>query len=166
MAQKIYPLKQVMEVKQRRVDEAEKVVKERKELLQKEKDKLLEREKERDKAIQHHDDKLRQLREVLDAVTTTDKILQMKAYLKIAKEKVRIEEKKVKDQQEQVHVATKNLEQAENDLKMRRQEVDKLETHRKDWLKEMRKEEEILEGREQDELGTIIFSGQQRLHKL
>ncbi|MCE5319281.1 MAG: hypothetical protein LLG04_18195 [Parachlamydia sp.] len=41
--------------------------------------------------------------------------------------------------------------------------MDKLQTHRKDWEKEMRKEEEIIEGREQDELGTIIFSARQRL---
>src|SRR5262245_29066704 len=130
MAQQAYPLKQVMEVKQRRVEEAEKVVKEKKEALEKEKQKLLEREADRDKAMGHHNDKLAQLRKCLDEGTTTDKIMQMKAYLKVAKERVKVEEKKVKDQQAQVDQAAKNLQAAQDDLRMRRQEVDKLDTHR------------------------------------
>ncbi len=163
MAQLIYPLRQVMEVKQKRVDEAEKVVIEKKAALEKEKEKLLRCEEERDKAIAHHAKKLTQLRKAMDEGTTTDKILQMKAYLKVAKERVKTEEKKVKDQQTQVETAQKNLQQAQNDLKMRRLEVDKLETHRKDWFKQMKKEEEVIEGREQDELGTIIFSSKQKM---
>ncbi len=162
MAQQAYPLKQVMEVKQRRVEEAEKVVKEKREALEKEKQKLAEREADRDKAMKHHNDKLFQLRQMLDEGTTTDKIMQSKAYLKVAKERVKAEEKKVKDQQTQVDLAVKNLQAAEDNLRMRRQEVDKLETHRKDWIKEVRKEEEVIEGREQDEIGTIIFSSRQR----
>ncbi len=86
----------------------------------------------------------------------------MKAYMKVAKERVVTEEKKVKDQQNQVEKAAKDLQMAELELRMKRQEVDKLETHKKDWIKEMRKEEEIMEGREQDELGTIIFSSKNR----
>lgn len=162
MAQRIYPLKQVMEVKQRRVEEAERVVKEKREALEKEKQKLLEREADRDKAMQHHNDKLTQLRQMLDEGTTTDKIIQSKSYLKVAKERVKVEEKKVKDQQTQVDNAVKNLQAAEDALRLRRQEVDKLETHRKDWIKEVLKEEEVLDGREQDEIGTIIFSARQR----
>lgn len=166
MAQMIYPLKQVIEVKQRRVEDAEKAVKEKQEALAREKEKLAQREADRDKAIHHHSDKLIQLRKELDEGTTSDKILQMKAYLKVAKERVKLEEKKVKEQQDQVDIANKNLQEAQNVLRVRRQEVDKLETHRKDWIKQMRKEEEIIEGREQDELGTIIFRVKQRQQKL
>lgn len=158
MAKPVYPLKQVLEVKQKRVDDAEKVVQEKMKALEAEKQKLVEREKDRDKAIAHHTDKLNQLRQCLDEGTTTDKIIQMKNYMKVAKEKVKIEEKKVKDQQEQVNIASKNLQEAQNQLKLRRLEVDKLDTHRKDWHKEMLKEEEVIIGREQDEIGNIIFS--------
>lgn len=157
-----YPLKQVLDVKKKRVEDAEKLVIEKRNALEKEKEKLAQREADRDKAINHHTAKLQQLRAELDQGTTSDKILQMKAYLKIAKEKVKIEEKKVKEQQDQVEKAAKDLQMAELELRMRRQEVDKLETHKKDWLKEMRKEEEIIEGREQDEIGTIIFSSRHR----
>lgn len=164
MAHQAYPLKQVLEVKIRRVEEAERIVSEKKAALEAEKEKLKQREEDKEKAVNHHLAKLAQLRQCLDEGTTTDKIMQMKAYLKVAKERVKIEEKKVKDQQDQVDIAQKNLTEAQNNLRLRRQEVDKLESHRKDWLKELKKEEEIVEGREQDEIGTIVFSSRKRLY--
>ncbi|MBA3816169.1 MAG: YscO family type III secretion system apparatus protein [Parachlamydiaceae bacterium] len=154
----VYPLEQVIEVKQRRVDEAEKVVKEKQAALEKEQETLKKKEADRDKAKQHSDDKLKQMREEMDKGTTSPKILQMRAYLKVTKERVAIEEKKVKDQKVQVETAQKNLEAAKEQLKIKRQEVDKLLTHRKDWMKEMKKEQEIIEGREQDEIGSTLFS--------
>jgi YscO-like protein len=162
MSKVIYPLKQVLEVKQRRVEEAEKVVKEKQLALEKEQQKLAEKEAERDKVKKHQIEKLTQLRETLDHAMTSPKVQQMKVYLKVVDEKLKIEEKKVKDQQEQVKIAEKNLEQAKQDLRMKRQEVDKLMTHQIDWIKEMRKEMEIIEGREQDELGSIIHTSQHR----
>lgn len=162
MAKPIYPLKQVLEVKQRRVDEAEKVVKEKKDLLDKENEKLKERERERDKVKEHYYDKLTQMREEMDRGTTSPKIQQMKVYSKVVQERLKVEEKKVKDQQDQVIIAEKNLELAREDLKRKRLEVDKLHTHQIDWEKEVKKELEIIEGREMDELGNVIFLGNQR----
>ena len=147
-----------MEVKQKRVDDAEKVVKEKIQALEKEKQILAQKEAERDKVKKHHDAKLKQMREEMDKGTTSPKLQQMKAYLKVCKDRIVAEEKKVKDQKQQVETAEKNLEAARNDLKLKRQEVDKLVTHRTDWNKEMRKEQEVIEGREQDEIGSIIFS--------
>jgi hypothetical protein len=157
-----YPLKQIIEVKQKRVDDAEKVVKEKQLALDKEKEKLAQREAERDKVKKHQQDKLQQLREATDHETTSPKIQQIKAYLKVVDEKLKIEEKKVKEQQAQVDIATKNLDKAREDLRIKRQEVDKLLTHQKDWEKEKRKELEIIEGREQDELGSIIYMTHKR----
>jgi hypothetical protein len=158
MSKIVYPLKQIIEVKQKRVEDAEKVVKEKQIALEKEQQKLAEREAERDKVKEHKKDKLKQLRDTMDKGTTSPKIQQMKVYLKLVDEKLKVEEKKVKDQKEQVAIAEKNLAQAKLDLQQKRQEVDKLLTHQKDWEKEMRKELEIIEGREQDELGNIIYT--------
>lgn len=158
----IYPLEQIIKVKERRVEEQEKVVKLKKELLQKEKDKLVEREADRDKAKNHKTDKLVQLRAEMDHGTTTDKITQMKDYLNVAKEKLAIEEKKVKEQEAQVEQAQKALDTEVNLLKVRRQEVDKLQSHKKDWIKEAIKELEIIEGREQDELGSTTYTVHKR----
>lgn len=162
MSKVIYPLKQVIEVKQKRVEDAEKVVKEKKAALEKEQQKLAEREAERDKVKEHKQEKLKQLRDTMDQGTTSPKIQQMKIYLKIVDEKLVVEEKKVKDQKEQVATAERNLEQAKLDLQHKRQEVDKLLTHQKDWEKEKRRELEIIEGREQDELGSVIYTANQR----
>lgn len=157
MAKEQYPLKQVLEIKIRRVEEAEKVVKEKKEILEQEQEKLKKAEEARDKVKQHREDKLNQLRNELDHATTSPKVQQMKAYLKVVEEKLLTEEKKVKEQQAKVDAAAKDLEEAKQQLFLRRQEVDKIETHKKDWTKEKRKELEIQEEREMDELGTVTY---------
>lgn len=161
-AQLNYPLEQIIKVKERRVEEQEKVVKLKEELLEKEKEKLAEREKDRDKAKSHLADKLQQLRNELDSGTTTDKVQQMKAYLNVAKEKLVVEEKKVKDQMALVEQAKEALKKEVDLLKLRRQEVDKLKSHKKDWLVIAKKEQEIIEGREQDELGSTSFLSNRR----
>lgn len=158
----VYPLKQVLEIKHKRVEEAEKILKEKTQLLEQEKKKLAEKEAERDKVLTHHKDKLTQLRYEMDHDTTSPKIQQMKAYIQVVKEKLKIEEKKVKDQQEQVKIAENNVQLAKEELKRKRQEVDKLTSHRKDWEKEMKKELEIIESREQDELGNTMYTVNQR----
>lgn len=164
MSKAVYPLGQIIDVKKRRVEEAEKIVKEKVAALEKEKEKLAQREADRDKVKKHKADKLKQLRDLLDHESTSPKIQQMKVYLKVVDEKLVIEEKKVKEQQEQVNIAEKNLEQARQELHQRRQEVDKLLNHKKDWEKQMAKELQIVEGREQDELGAIMHTTFHRKH--
>lgn len=165
MAKISYPLAEVITVKKRRVEVAEQVLREKQEALKKEQDILEQRKAERDQVVKHHDDKLAQLRQELDQSTTSPKVQQMKAYLKVVKERVEVENKKVKDQEAQVAIAEKNVEIARADLNKKRQDVDKLETHRKDWEKEMRREMEVVAGREQDEIGSVVFNIRQRQAK-
>lgn len=158
----VYPLKQIIEIKKRRVEAAEKVVKEKQMILEKEQEKLAQREAERDKVKTHRQDKLKQLRHAMDHETTSPKIQQIKVYLKVVDEKLKIEEKKTQDQKDQVKLAQTALDKAKQELKMKRQEVDKLLNHQIDWEKEMRKELEIIESREQDELGSLIYTSHKR----
>lgn len=158
----VYPLQQIITVKENRVKEQEKVVAEKRQALEREKEKLKEAEEARDKVKQHYRDKLLQMREKMDEGTTSPEILQMKAYIKVVQEKLVGEEKKVKDQEGQVELAEKNLETAIEVLKLKRQEVDKLLTHRKDWTKQAMFEIERAEAVEQDEMGSIIFVGKHR----
>jgi hypothetical protein len=157
-----YPLAEVIVVKKRRVEVAEQVLREKQEILRKEQEILEQRKAERDQVVRHHDDKLLQLRDELDHSTTSPKIQQMKAYLKVVKERVAQENKKVQDQEGQVAIAQKNVDLAREDLNRKRLEVDKLESHKKDWEKEMRRELEIVMGREQDEIGSVVFNMKQR----
>lgn len=158
----IYPLEQIIKVKEKRVEDQEKVVQEKERLLEKEKQKLLEREADRDKAKDHLAKKLAQIRHEMDQGTTTDKIQQMRAYLNVAKEKLQIEEKKVADQKAQVELAKEALQKEKDLLKIKRQEVDKLKSHKIDWLKAARLEQEVIEGRELDELGSTSFTSNLR----
>jgi hypothetical protein len=153
-----YPLAQVLEIKKRRVDEAEKLVREKRELLKKEQEKLLEAEKQRDEAKDHQQAKLQQLRDYIDTDgMNPDKVLQMKVYLELVKEKLAVEEQKVLKQKENVQTAEKNLEDAIEAKRQRIFEVDKIKMHREEWEKEMRKELELKEAGEMDEIGNIMF---------
>lgn len=161
----IYPLEQIITVKENRVKAQEKVVAEKRKALEDEQEKLRQAEEQRDKAKQHYRDKLAQMREKMDTGTTSPEIQQMKAYLKVVQERLKGEEKKVVDQKAQVEQAEKNLEVAIEQLRIKRQEVDKLVTHKKDWTKTALFELARVEGVEQDEMGSIIFVGKHRSKK-
>ena len=158
MANLTYPLTQVLEIKIRRVEDAEKVVQEKQRLLKEEEEKLRQKEEERNKVKTHRMDKLNQLRDELDTGTTTDKIQQMKVYLKVVDERLKVEEQKVANQKEQVKIAEHNLEMAKEALRLKRIEVDKLETHREDWMREALIEQEKEEEKEMDEIGNVIYT--------
>lgn len=163
MAQIVYPLEEVLAIKRRRVEEAEKILKQKIAALEAEKKKLAECEAARDKVKEHLIDKMKQLRAILDEGTTSPKIEEMRVYIKVVKERLLVEDKKVAEQQKQVDIAEANVEEARSQLKRRRQEVDKLIIHREDWWKAMNKELEIAEGREQDEVGSVTHMMHKRL---
>ena len=95
-----YPLKQVLEIKKKRVEDAEKVVKEKLKALDAEKEKLKARQAERDKVLEHYKAKVQQMRDEFSHGTTSMKIDQIKVYIKVVQERLKVEEKKVKDQQQ------------------------------------------------------------------
>lgn len=151
---KEYPLEQLAIIKQKKLEEAEKILREKKQLLEQEQKKLKSLEQERDKVKEHKEDKLTQLREALDEGTTSDKIQQMKQYLKIVVEELKKKDNIVKEQQKRVDVAEKEVDQARTNMIKRQQDVEKLVEHRKDWQKETNAEEEHKESIEADEMGS------------
>ncbi|MFN0065326.1 MAG: type III secretion T3S chaperone [Chlamydiales bacterium] len=162
MAKQKYPLEQVLAVKHDRVRKAEKVVEEKKIALAVEEEKLHRLKEMRDAAKQHYADKLAQLRAALDGGTTSDEVLQMKAYLEVAKERLAKEEEKVKKQEEQVKIAEKNLADAKADLKQKRMDEEKLVIHRQEWEKEMKRELAREEAKEHDEIGQLMYESHKR----
>ena len=158
MATKIvYPLEEVLDVKRRRVDEAYKVLQEKRKVLQQEKNKLLEQEAARDKVLKHRNEKLQQLYDLLEDITTSEEIQQHKRYIEVVNEKLAAEEEKVQKQKEQVELAEKEVLLAEEHWREKRKEVEKLETHKEQWLKQMKKELAAEEAKEQEELGSSMF---------
>lgn len=157
-----YPLQQIIEVKERRVEQAEKLLKEKQEALEQENQKLVKAQNAREQVKTHYDSKLQQLRDSLDEGTTSEKIKMMKMYIDVVKEKLVEEDKKLEAQQEVVTKAEEAVEEAHEDLQKKRQEVDNLETHKEEWTKEAKRELERKEQIEQDELGSIMYLNRQR----
>lgn len=153
-----YPLEQLMTIKKNRFDQAVKILEQKKEILEKAKEKLYAITKERDEVFQHKEAKLAQLRGMLDEGTTTDKIQQVKNYLKVVQEKLLEKEKKVTEQQKQVDLAQKQVDLATQELFQRKKDLEKLEMHKKEWEKEVRYWADQKEAVEQDEQGSATYS--------
>lgn len=160
-----YPLEQVMEVKEKRVREAEREVANRKKMLEAEQAKLQEFIAEMNKVKKHYSDKMKQMRDELDTGTTSDKIMQMKHYLKLVEEKVLIEKEKVEKQEKQVEEAQNNLNLAKAHHKQKQKEVDKLVAHKEMWTKEATKEMLLEMTKQEDEIGSIIHQNRRRSQK-
>jgi len=153
-----YPLEQLVIIKQKKLEEAERNLQEKKRLLEVELEKLQKVEAEHNKVRIHKQDKLTQLRQTLDEGTTSDKIQQMKQYLKVVDEELKQKENKVKDQKKLVDVAEKNVETARQELLERQQDVEKLSLHKKEWEKEMQALVEQEEAIETDEMGSAMHT--------
>jgi flagellar biosynthesis chaperone FliJ len=149
-----YPLEQLTTIKKKKLEEAEKVLQEKKNALIKEQEKLAQVEKERDKVKEHRMAKLTQLREKLDEGGSSDKIQQMKAYLKVVDEQLKQKELKVKEQLKHVEAAEKQVEIARLDFLKKQRDVEKMQMHRKEWEKEMKRFLEQKEAIETDEMGS------------
>jgi len=160
--EKTYPLEQLVKIKQRRLDEAERVLNETKEALIKEEEKQKTLEKERDKTLKHRTDKLEQLRNELDRGTTTDKIEMMRDYLRVVEEQLSQEERRVQDQVKEVKKAQKRVEEARRDMIQKRCDVEKLLAHRKEWQKGIKRAIKYKEELETDELGTSMHNLKKR----
>ena len=160
-----YPLEQLALIKQKKLEESEKNLKLKKDALQKEEAKLIDIEKERDTVKSHRQAKLQQLRETLDAGTSTDKIQQMKAYLKIVDEQLKVREHKVQEQKKQVDAAKDQVELARQDYIKRNHDVEKLRIHREEWAKEVKIAEEAKEAVENDDLGGAMHIRKTSAHR-
>jgi hypothetical protein len=157
-----YPLEQLIKIKNKRFEQALKVLEEKKELLKKEEDLLKKKEKERNDVLRHKEEKLQQLRSTLDKETTSDKIQQMKRYLEVVKERLLEKERAVKKQKEEVRKAEKEVEEAKKILFLRQKDLEKLQMHKKEWAEELRLWSEREEGLEQDEIGSTRYSRQKQ----
>ena len=149
-----YPLEQLVLIKKNRFDQALKTLEEKKAILEKAYEKLYDLTQARDKVKEHRMAKLTQLREGLDTGISTDKIQQMKVYLKTVDETLTGAQKKVDDQQKQVDLAIAQVDAATKELFQRKKDLEKLEIHKGEWTKEVHYYTEQKEAVEHDEQGS------------
>lgn len=151
-----YPLEQLYTIKKKRLEEAEKVLRDKKIALQKEIDDLKKAEDARNATKKHREEKLHQLRMKMDEGEKTDKLGMMKTYLKGVDQELEKKEKKVKEHVAKVEAAEKAVEDARKVMIQKQHDVEKLKEHKKEWQKEHKIEEERKEGIVTDELGTSM----------
>lgn len=154
-----YPFKQLTEIKQKNLEEAEMVLRDKKLVLEKEQNNLTKKEKERDIVKEHRIDKLQQLRTHMDEGAVPHKVQQMKQYLKLVDEKLTVKQKAVEEQKKKVKLAEEDLHKARKELIECQKDVEKMRLHRKEWDHEMQVIQEQKEGIEMDEMGA---AGHQR----
>jgi flagellar biosynthesis chaperone FliJ len=164
MAKK-YPLEQLAIIKQKRLEEAERALREKKELLAQAEEKLAKVIAARDQVLKHKEDKITQLRAGLDEGLPANKIEVMRNYLKVVDEDLLKKEKQVELQKKKVTEAEEEVEKAREMMVQRQKEVEKLVQYRKEWENEMRVEEEREEGILGDEIGTARFIRDKRMRK-
>jgi flagellar biosynthesis chaperone FliJ len=157
-----YPLAQLVTIKQNRFDQAVKLLEQKKDALEKARHILKEATAARDEVAAHKRDKLEQMRNEMDQGTTTDKIEQMRRYLKVVDEKLAVQEKRVAEQQQKVKTAEQQVEAATQEMYQRKKDLEKLEMHRKEWEKEVGYWIERKEGLETDEQGSNIYTVRKR----
>lgn len=160
-----YPLQELVEIKERRFQEATRFLEKKKKALLQEEEKLKEREKERDEVLKHKLEKLHQLRQALDEGERTDKILLMKRYKEVVEERLAEKEKKVEEQKKQVKLAEEQVEIAKKDLFQKQKDLEKLNIHKKEWTSEMQQEQMKREAEIQDEIGSAIYSHKNKKKK-
>ncbi len=161
-----YPLEQIREIKLKRLEEAEKILKEKKRLLDVEIEKLKKIEEKRDLVKKHRLDKLKKFFDEFTEGTTSDKIVTHERYLKkVVDEELKVEEKKVVDQKKIVTKAEEDVEKARKDRLKKNLDVEKLKLHKEEWAKEAAQEELKIEAAETDELGSNAYLMKNRSHR-
>ena len=153
----VYPLEQVLDVKQKRVDDAERELEKKRRELETEKEKLEACKKERQVVQDHLDEQYINYNEVISATTTSDKIVTLRKYIETVISKLKIEDNKVQTQEREVRNAEIAVTEAKKNWRLRRKELDKMETHKEHWLEEANFEHQRELAKELDELGSIMF---------
>jgi hypothetical protein len=149
-----YPLEQLLLIKERRLEEAEKKLKEKKQILEKEQLKLKKLEEDCQITHDHMQDKIKQLDEEMSEGTYSDKIDIANKYMKVVQDQLNQKKKKVLEQDKVVKTAAQNVEIARQEMIKRQQDIEKLNIHKAEWKKEVMKEIEYKEALEGDEIGS------------
>lgn len=164
---KDYPLLDVERIKQKRLEEAEKVLRKAREALALE-EKQLAKDK---KSLQEIIDRKKEIIEEYFAKfekekMTGEKIESTLGYVKnIVEEKIEKAKKKYEAQKTRVKKARDDLDVARHDHYLKNQDLEKIHLHYKDWLKEQKALGLLAEQNLMDELGSNIYTSKKDQNK-
>ena len=149
-----YPLHNLLQVKQHRLQSAERNLAQANRLLEEQKHTLTELEREKLRIEEHRLTHLEELRNKLDSGTTTHVIEQLKSYLDVVVEQLSDKQLAVDRQKQKVEQALERVRFAERRLAMQQKEMEKMNTHQHIWKKAANEQLLAEEALEHDELGN------------
>ncbi len=157
-----YRLQPVLDSKEKKKKDAEKALAETRTELERQKKILQEREEEVVKAIKRKDDYSADLMKKMDSGLESGKITDGKAYLEVLKRSIEIARKKADDQKKVVQQWEEKVEAALVKVMEATKEMKVIEKHKGNWVEAAKKEIEIKEEKEQDEVAQNIYEQSRR----
>lgn len=166
MKKRKYPLTQIEEIKKRRLEEAEKVLREKRLALDAAEKDLEEKRKALNATQALKLEMIEKYYEDIKKGTTSILMERHDNYIReVVNVKLAEEKKKVDDQKKVVKQATIALEIAKEERLKKNQELEKIHIHKKEWTKEVKKEIDLEEAGISDELGTSMHARKMKKDK-
>lgn len=163
MAKPEYRLKTLMEIRERKKDEAERFLGDCMNALRTEQERLKEMEQELERMIAKREAKKREysekaMRGELDARGA----VAANVYIERLKEQEEMQENAIDGQKSVVAQKQDEVDAARQDLVVANQDLKALEKHKEKWQEEIKKIREAKEAELQDEIAQTIFLSQNR----
>jgi hypothetical protein len=157
MKKRIYPLKEISEIKKKRLEEAEKILREKRLALDAAEANLKTKKEDLNASLKLKVEMIEKHFKEIEKGTTSDVMERHNRYIQeVMDVKIAEERKKVEDQKKVVKDAKLALEKARAERLIKNQALEKINLHEKEWTKEAKKEMEIEEEAIADELGTSM----------
>ncbi len=160
MAKQEYRLKTLMDIRERKKDDAERFLGECMAILRTEQERLRDMEKELERMVAKREAKKREyaekaMRGEMDARSAVSSNL----YIERLKEQEEMQENAIDGQKSVVAQKSDDVNAARQDLVLANQELKALEKHKEKWQAEVKKAREIKEADMQDEIAQTIYMG-------
>ncbi len=157
-----YRLQPVLDSKEKRKNEAEKALSDTRAELERQRNLLRAREEEVTRAIKKKDDTSADLMKKMNRGMESGKITEGRAFIDVLKRNIEIARKKADDQKKVVQQWEQKVEAALMKVTEATKEMKVIEKHKENWTEAEKKEIEIKEEKEQEEVAQNMYEQSRR----
>jgi flagellar export protein FliJ len=163
MAKQVYRLAALLEVRARKKEDAERYLGECLRALKEEQDRQKELEKELERMIADRETKKREYAEkMMRGEMSAQDAIGANKFVERMKEKEELKKEEIENQKKVVRQREQDVEGARKDLIVANQELKALERHKEKWAEALKREAAIKEEEQSDELAQNIFLSKNR----
>jgi flagellar export protein FliJ len=153
-----YRLQLILDKRQKEKEDAEKALGEAQKALEEERKIEKQKELEVEQAKQRKEDSKKELNQkMLEGLLDINKIRQGKDFIKSLDIEIEKAKERLVQQQQKVKLAENFLEQKRAELIEATTQFQAMEKHKEKWLEKIKKEAELAEQNEQEEIGNVLF---------